>query len=142
MTLFLLITFLIPVSVIEVNDTQEIHWEKRKQVLTSKIRYYYNDALTDSAIMTTEAHEFEENLSMDEEIVVVFELSNRPPFCDGRLIVDRNVSHEETKAIRHMYYEKIKDYYAKVNTEFLTKNALLASSDDYTLFFGQYFLYA
>lgn len=112
--------------------------QELEQSLSSKIRYFYNSATEGSSIMTTNNKEFHDNVSDSDEVIVVFELNNKPEFLNERLHIDQDASHEEARTIRREYHNQLKDYYQKVNAEFLHNNAFMVSAKDYTITQSQY----
>ena len=138
LALLFAISFLPSVGTRDAIDSQTIQQEQLKQTLSSKIRYFYNSAIEGSSIMTTNNREFYDNVSDSDQVIVVFELNNKPEFLNERLHIDDDASHEEARNIRREYHNKLKEYYQKVNAEFLRNNAFVASSKDYTITQSQY----
>lgn len=119
-------------------ENKSMQQEQLEQPCSSKIRYFYNSATEGSSIMTTSNREFHDNVSDSDQVIVVFELNNKPEFLNERLHIDKDASHEEARNVRREYHNKLKDYYEKVNAEFLQNNAFMESAKDYSITQSQY----
>ena len=117
LALLFAISFLPSVGTRDAIDSQTMQQEQLKQPLSSKIRYFYNSAIEGSSIMTTNNREFHDNVSDSDQVIVVFELNNKPEFLNERLHnqkilseqtvnIDSVLSYNLSKIQQMRYYVK------------------------------------
>lgn len=102
-----------------------------------KIRYYYTDECND-IVMTNNVQEFNDNITSDEQIEVVFELEYDVDDCDCKNSLDATSTDLEVEMVKMEHRNKMKEIHIRDNNEFLIDSGLSLSSESYTITMSEY----
>ena len=119
-----------------INIDAESSCEGNSSSNISKIKYYYVNEL-ECMEDTESVEEFKAEIGQ-EKVTVLFELRDEYPICTCRESVTKDSTLEEIELLRKTHMNEMRELYRAANEEFIEKNKIESTSDNYELYVSEY----